>query len=133
MKQSEALALRKIIEQAMNGEIDDATALEAVSLFAEWNPESNYKAGERVRYKGVLYRSLQDHLAQAGWTPTAAPSLWARVLIEDPNVIPDWVQPGSTNPHQIGDQVRHKGHIWECIVPNNVWEPGVYGWVTIDD
>ena len=41
-------------------------------------------------YEGILYKCLQAHIPQAAWTPTAAPSLWAKVLIPDANVIPEW-------------------------------------------
>jgi C-terminal processing protease CtpA/Prc len=32
---------------------------------------------------------------------------------------------------QIGDKVTHNGKVWESIVDNNSWEPGVYGWTEI--
>lgn len=38
-----------------------------------------YKAGDLVTYSGKTYRVLQAHSSQAGWTPTAAPSLWVAV------------------------------------------------------
>ena len=60
--------------------------------------------------------------------PDVAVSLFAEVLIPDPSVIPDWVQPSSTNPYMKGDKVRHNGKVWVSTVDNNVWEPGVYGW-----
>ena len=68
------------------------------------------------------------HTAQDDWTPTAAPSLWARVLIPDEDVIPEWEQPESTNPYKKGDKVRHNGKMWVSILENNTWEPGIYGW-----
>ena len=57
-----------------------------------------------------------------------APSLWARVLIDDPNSAPAWIQPDSTNPYAKGDRVMHRGRVWVSLVADNVWEPGVYGW-----
>ena len=62
------------------------------------------------------------------WYPTAAPSLWAKVLIPDENVIPEWEQPDSTNPYMKGDKVSHNGKHWTCDIDHNVYEPGVYGW-----
>ena len=50
------------------------------------------------------------------------------MLIPDPTVIPDWVQPDSTNAYAKGDKVRHNGKIWVSDLDGNVWEPGVYGW-----
>lgn len=63
--------------------------------------------------------------------PTDAVSLWAKILIPDPTVIPEWQQPESTNPYMKGDKVTHQGKTWQSTIDNNVWEPGIYGWETI--
>ncbi len=122
-----ALQLRQMIVKA-SASLDDEDALEAVELFPVWAANTDYAAGDRVRYGGVLYRCLQSHAAQDTWTPADAPSLWARVLIPDPGEIPEWEQPDSTNPYMKGDKVRHNDKVWVSAVDNNVWEPGVYGW-----
>lgn len=123
-----ARILRPLIEKAATN-LSDEDALDGVELFPQWSGEGvAYKTGDRVRYEELLYRVLTDHTSQSGWTPTAAPSLFARVLIEDPTIIPEWVQPDSTNPYMIGDKVTHNDKTWISTVDNNVWEPGVYGW-----
>lgn len=122
-----ARQLRAIIEMAATS-LDDETALNGVELFPKWKADTAYTAGERVRHNGTLYRVLQDHTSQTDWAPDAAPSLFARVLIPDPTVTPEWVQPDSTNPYMTGDKVTHNEKTWESTVDNNVWEPGVYGW-----
>lgn len=127
MRRSKLMRLRALIELAANS-LDDTDALEGMELYPVWNAQAVYRTGQRVRHEGVLYRCLQDHESQAGWTPTAAQSLWARVLIEQPDVVPAWVQPESTNPYQKGDRVTHRGKLWVSRVDQNVWEPGVYGW-----
>lgn len=106
----------------------DEAALEGAELYKEWQADVAYVANMRVRYAGVLYKCLQDHTSQATWTPTAAPSLWAKVLIPTPTEIPEWEQPSSTNPYMKGDKVKHNGKIWISTIDSNVWEPGVYGW-----
>ena len=127
MRASKAKRLRALIE-ALADFLEDEEALEGVELFQKWDSAGQFTAGQRVRYNGILYRCLQDHGAQPGWAPVSAPSLWARVLIAEPGTVPDWVQPDSTNPYALGDKVRHQGRIWVSVVPENVWEPGVYGW-----
>lgn len=122
-----ARKLRPIIEKAA-ASLDDTTALEAVELFPEWNSAATYVKDDRVRYAEVLYKCLTAHTAQADWTPVTAHSLWAKVLIPDENVIPEWEQPDSTNTYKTGDVVTHNGKIWVSTVDNNSWEPGVYGW-----
>lgn len=123
-----AYALRKLIEQAA-ASLSDEDALTGVELFPRWNENGiSYAVGDRVLYNGTLFKCLQAHTSQATWTPTDAPSLWAKVLIPDPEVIPDWEQPDSTNPYMAGDKVTHNGKTWQSDIDNNVWEPGVYGW-----
>lgn len=123
-----ARALRPIIEQLATN-LDDRQALDAVELFAAWDGNAtDYAVDDRVRHGGILYRCLQAHTSQDGWAPDVAPSLWARVLIPDPGFIPEWEQPGSTNPYMQGDKVRHNDKIWVSDIDNNVWAPGVYGW-----
>ena len=122
-----AKKLRTVIE-SLSANLDDSEALESMELFPLWDSEKMYTDGDRVRYNGILYKCLQSHTAQDSWTPTDAPSLWARVLIPDPEDIPDWIQPSSTNAYMIGDKVRHLSKIWVSDIDNNVWEPSVYGW-----
>ena len=120
--------LRQIIEQAMTFIEDDATAIEGTPLFPEWRPEVAYVVGTRVKYNDVLYKVLQDHTSQETWTPVDAPSLFAQVLIPDENVIPEWIQPGSTNPYMKGDKVTFNGAVYQSTIDNNVWAPDAYGW-----
>lgn len=118
-----------LIRQQINSlTVDDNTALRMVEFYPEWATGTDYAAGFKVQHGGTLYKCLQAHTAQADWTPDAAPSLWAKVLIPDPDVIPEWEQPDSTNPYSKGDKVTHNGKTWTSTVDNNVWEPGVYGW-----
>ena len=88
--------------------------------------------GDRVLYNDVLYKVITAHTSQETWTPTDAPSLFAKVLIPDEDVIPEWEQPDSTNPYMTGDKVSHNGKTWVSTINNNVWEPGVYGWDTVE-
>lgn len=122
--------LEKIIDaiQKVRESADDETALKAKDLYPKWRTDTAYIVGVRVLYSDTLYKCLQAHTSQPTWTPTDAPSLWAQVLIPDPEVIPEWVQPESTNPYMKGDKVTHNGKTWICDIDNNVWEPGVYGW-----
>ena len=125
-----ARELRKILEKAMTDaqSLTEAEAITATCLHPKWNGNSvQYTAGQRVQDDGILYTVLQAHTSQAGWTPTATPSLFAKVLIPDPTVVPEWEQPDSTNPYMKGDKVKHNGKVWVSLVDNNVWEPGAVG------
>ena len=129
-----ARELRALIEKAMTetASLTEAEAVSATCLYPKWNGNGvAYAKGQRVQYDGVLYTVLQNHTSQAGWTPTAAPSLFAKVLIPDPTAVPEWEQPESTNPYSKGDKVTHNGKTWVSDIDNNVWEPGVYGWTEV--
>lgn len=123
------------LRAAINGAgamLTDEQALTVPLIFPAWSGDSvNYATGDRVMYGGVLYKCLQAHTSQSTWTPTDAPSLWAKVLIPTPGEIPDWEQPSSTNPYAKGDKVKHNGKIWISDADGNVWEPGVYGWTEV--
>ena len=128
-----AQKLRPYIEKAALS-LSDEDALEAIDLFGNWKPNKEYIKDERVKYEGILYKCLQSHTSQDAWTPVAAASLWAKVLIPDENVIPDWEQPDSTNAYMVGDKVMFNGHIYESAINNNIWSPSAYpaGWTLIE-
>lgn len=127
---AKARELRAILEKAMTiaSGLTDAEAVAATCLHPRWNASGvAYAKGQRVQYENTLYTVLQAHTSQATWTPTAAPSLFAKVLIPDPTVVPEWEQPDSTNPYMKGDKVKHNGKTWVSLIDNNVWEPGATG------
>lgn len=127
---ADALTLAKIQAQT----VDDETAVLVPNLFEMWSDSKHYEKDERVTYNGTLYKCLQAHDAQADWTPTDAPSLWAKVLPGQSGEIGEWEQPGSTNGYKTGDKVTHNGKTWESTADNNVWEPGAVGapWKEVD-
>ena len=129
---TESEVARLLIRQQINTlSVDDNTALRMVEYYPAPDAAS-YAAGDRIQYNGKLYKCLQAHTAQADWNPVDAPSLWAEVLAgQDGTAIGEWVQPDSTNPYMRGDRVSYNGKIYESEVDNNVWAPGVYGWVEI--
>ena len=128
-----ARQLRAYIEKA-SASLDDTDALNAIELYPVWADDVSYVTGDRVRYDGVLYKCLQAHTSQPDWTPDAAPSLWAKVLIPDPDVIPEWEQPDSTNGYSKGDKVKYNGAVYESLIDNNVWSPDAYpaGWQVVE-
>lgn len=127
MTRAEAKAFIEAIVK-LRGLATDEQALAAPALYPTWRTDTVYEVGNRVLYDETLYKVLQAHTSQATWTPDVSASLFAKVLIPDPEVIPEWEQPNSTNPYMTGDKVTHNGKTWVSIVDNNVWEPGAYGW-----
>lgn len=111
----------------------DEQALKVPGLYAEFDPNGYaYKTGMRFRYNDILYKVLQNHTSQTDWNPDNSPSLYAKILIPNPEAGPvAWEQPESTNGYSKGDKVTHKEKTWESLVDNNVWEPGTVGTETV--
>jgi hypothetical protein len=109
----------------------DEMSLQVPNLYPTWRAAVDYATGDKVLYNDVLYKVLTAHTSQDTWAPDVSPSLFARVLIHDDNIILEWIQPDSTNAYKTGDKVIHNGQTWTSIVDNNVWEPGNYGWQVI--
>lgn len=112
----------------LRGLATDEMSLQVPNLYPVWKVGVNYMTGDRVLFNDILYKVLLGHASQEDWNPEVAPSLFAKVLIPDENVVPEWEQPDSTNTYKKGDKVTHNGKTWVSIVDTNSWEPGVYGW-----
>lgn len=125
-----ALELQNRINSAVQL-LNDEQSLTYPDLFKEWLENQNYTINEKVKYNNTLYKCLQTHTSQADWSPIDAVSLWTKVLIVDPTVIPEWEQPESTNPYMKGDKVTYNGKTYESTVDNNVWAPDQYGWTEV--
>lgn len=134
MTEKRAMQLRNVISSAMQNE-DDSTAIENMLLFPDWQEDTAYVVGYKVKYNGTLYKVLQTHTSQSTWTPEDSPSLFAKVLIPDETKIYEWEQPDSTNPYMAGDKVIYDGVVYESLIDNNVWSPEAYpaGWKQIVD
>lgn len=115
--------------------LSDAQALQVPMLFDKFDGNGvAYEVGKRIMFEGVLYKVIQAHTSQAEWTPTAAPSLFAKVINETiDGSIPEFEQPDSTNPYMKGDRVIFNGKVYESLIDNNVYSPSDYpaGWKEI--
>ena len=117
--------------------LSDAQALQVPMLFDEFDGNGvAYEVGKRIMFEGVLYKVIQAHTSQAGWTPIAAPSLFAKVINETiDGSIPEFEQPDSTNPYMKGDKVMFNGKVYESLIDNNLYSPEAYpaGWKEITE
>ena len=76
-------------------------------------------------------------LSDENIAPPTAVSLFTRVLIPEPSIIPVWEQPTSTNAYMTGDRVYYptaQDDVYESLIDNNVWSPTAYpqGWKVIE-
>lgn len=132
----QAKAMRRVIE-AHNAALTDEEVVAAPQMLTAWVTGKAYAAGDRVQYNGTAYKCLQAHTSQDDWTPAAAPSLWAKILIPDPEVIPVWEQPDSTNPYMKGDKVHYPtidDPVYMSTIDGNIWSPEAYpaGWEKVE-
>ena len=135
MTREHAYRLRDMIRKA-SASLEDGDALTAVELFEPWRPDTSYAADQRLRYGDKLYRVVQSHTSQAGWTPETTPALYTEVA--KPGEIPVWRQPtGAQDAYNTGDKVHYPdadGQVYESTVDNNVWSPADYpaGWKRVE-
>lgn len=139
MNYAQAKKLRAMLEEFAKSLTDEEALDGAEILFPKWAVGVSYNVGDRVYYDGVLYKVLQAHTSLETWTPDVVPALFAKVLIQRDDegeqiAIPDWEQPGATNPYMKGDRVRYEYHIYESLIDYNVWSPSSYpqGWSLIE-
>lgn len=130
MTRAEAKAFIEALK-VLRDSATDEQALATTAVYPTWKEEVEYAVGDRVLYNNTLYKVLQSHTSEAFWAPDISPTLFAKVLIPDVNVIPEWEQPDSTNPYQTGDKVTHNDKTWVPDINNNIWEPGVYYWTEV--
>ena len=137
---NERKAMKKLAElQAISllPLIKEADLEEVKYIFPEWEDfiglELDPIAHPLVIYDDELYTVLNKHTVQETWTPTAAPSLFAKKLTAPDGAPKEWVQPDSTNPYMKGDKVTFEGKTYESVIDNNVWSPAAYaaGWKEI--
>ena len=85
----EALRIKPFIQKGAQS-LSDAEALQIKAIYPEWAAGAAYEVENKVLYHDVLYRCIQAHTAQEGWTPAVAASLWTAIdeahtgTIEDP-------------------------------------------------
>lgn len=115
-------------------DVPNNVALIMPEVFPIWSANSvKYKTSDKVLYKNVLYKVLQDHTSQESWKPDVSPSLFAKILTSTGNTPKPWAQPDSTNPYKKGDRVTYNGKTYESAIDNNVWSPDGFpaGWKVI--
>jgi len=90
---------------------------------------SSYCVVSQVEPDGSLTTISAWHVNGAGVLTEGLPDGSGR---PDPVGLPPWRPwPGAGPTYQVGDRVKHNGSAWESTVANNVWEPGVFGWVVV--
>ena len=59
--------------------LGDADALQIKTIYPEWVSGASYEVENKALHHDVLYRCIQAHTAQEGWTPDVTASLWTAI------------------------------------------------------
>lgn len=116
--------LAEVSREALLTGVDDETALSMAPLYPEWEPGTEYKTGQRLRFgDGGFVKVLQDHKSQADWLPDKTPSLY--VVLSDPaEEWPEFRQPtGAHDVYMAGDKTTYKGDHYTCKADNTAHSP----------
>lgn len=128
ISRTRAYQLRNLIEKAAQY-LTDLDALNCITLFPPWEPDQEYTVDFRVMYEDKLYRVVQAHTSQIGWTPDITPALFTEVAL--PGEIPVWKQPtGAQDAYMKDDKVWYPEKdttIYISLIDNNVWAPNIAG------
>lgn len=126
MTRNEAIKLRSVIEQAMNG-IDDATASQAPALFPQLKGDGALiSAGTRINWGGTLKRAAAALWDTPENTPDNAPNLWEDIAYRDGiRIIPETITAGAA--FQLGELGWWGDALYESTYDGeNVWTPEQY-------
>ena len=113
-----------------------------IEQYPEWEADTNYSVGNKVKRNGVVYEVIQNHRSQADWQPESTNALYKQyfnlsIKNEDgteTEVIADFKQPtGAHDTYKTGDKVRFNGKIYISKIDNNAYSPADYaqGWEEI--
>ena len=98
MKQAHAYKIKEMMHKASSS-LSDVDALDAIELFEEWEPDTEYPQFKRLRYDGTLYRVRQLHTSSALYPPgsTGSEALYEEVAEPGQGDTPDNPIPYNNN------------------------------------
>lgn len=130
-----AQQLRRAL-QMLSASLTEEQAMEVAAIYDPWVAGRAYAAGEFVTHgtNGVgdpqLYKVVQAHTSQEGWTPDITPALYTAVGLNAQGY-PVWSQPtGAHDAYNTGDIVDYNGTLYRCVTDGNIYSPEAYpaGW-----
>lgn len=133
MRREEALAIRKMIENAAS-KLNDDEALDSLILFPNWTTGVAYNVDDRVRENNKLWKCLQPHTSQEGWNPSSTPALWVEVA--RPGEYREIKDNMSSTEMFAKDEIgwyKEKTNLYKSLIDNNIYTPITYpmGWQKI--
>jgi chitodextrinase len=82
----------------------------------KWKPDTQYTAGQKVRFRGKEYEALADHVSTTAITPDLSILNWK--VVEKTRKAgdirtADWIPDKAYN---VGDKVKYGGKRYECLI-----------------
>lgn len=117
--------------------LGEEQAMEVAAVYDSWQAGKSYTAGEYLTYgmNGVgdpqLYKVVQQHTAQADWTPDGTPALYTAIGLDKAGY-PVWSQPtGAHDAYNKGDIVSYNDVLYQSLIDGNIYSPDSYpaGWI----
>ena len=75
MKRERAYAIIDAIK-SLRVTLSDEEALDYIAIFHDWTIGEDLSVGDRIEHEGKLYKVVQAHTTQEGWSPDLTPALF---------------------------------------------------------
>lgn len=127
--------------QMYTATLTNEQALEIPSVYPVWEIGKAYIVDDILSYgtnsvgDPQLYRVVQAHTSQEGWTPDSVPALYDAFGLDEQGY-PIWSQPsGAHDAYNTGDIVDYNGTLYISTIDGNVWAPDAYpdGWQVYEE
>lgn len=121
--------------------LNEEQAMGICGVYDAWKPDTAYVTGEYITYgensvgDAQLYKVVQAHTSQAGWTPDVTASLYTPIGLTDDGY-PIWSQPtGAHDAYNAGDIVEYNGILYKSLINGNTYFPDAYpaGWELVEE
>ena len=109
-------AMRKFMETFIKDkEMPDEDALVMTVLHPKWQTGIQYKAGERLKHNGKLYKVALDHTSQADWEPGVAQTLYTRIDEAHAGTLADPIPYEGNMSLENGKHYAQDGKVYLCF------------------
>lgn len=122
-----ARELRRVIVANAQVAQTDAEARNTMELYDEWKPDIYVTEGQRLRYKGELYKVYEgkSHTTQEAWAPDVATSLFFKIDEVHSGTKEDPIPYSGNMVLENGKYYTQDGVLYECFrdTGNAVFNP----------
>ena len=97
-------------------ELPDSEAVKIPLCYDSWEPDKEYKVGDRVECDGKLWKCRQAHTSQENWKPSIeTASLWEVIDVEHAGTLEDPIPYDQTMTVHNGKYYLEDGITYKCI------------------